>query len=182
MITVALLLIAHSSDSTLKGSVVMNGKPVRDATVWLQNAGASKPIMATIRQKDKTFTPHITIVPMGSTIDFPNDDGLSHNVFAEYNAKKFDLGMYSKGQTRKVTFDKPGVVSILCNLHSNMSAYVMVVNSGFYTKTDRSGNFELQNVPSGSYEIKAWHESGSQATQKVSFTAGAPGINLSLSR
>jgi hypothetical protein len=113
------------------------------------------------------------VVPAGSTVGFPNRDDIFHNVFAEYNAKKFDLGMYPKGQTRSVVFDKSGIVSVLCNVHSSMSAYVVVVDSGHYGKTDGHGSLTLTGVPTGNYEVQAWHESGAKASEKL-IVSGAP--------
>ena len=120
------------------------------------------------------------MVPVGSTVDFPNRDDIFHNVFAEYNAKKFDLGMYPKGQSRKVTFDKPGMVSVLCNVHSTMSAFIMVVDTPYYAKTNSKGQFRIGGVPSASYVLKVWHESGSQTAQNLAIDKSIDDIAIKL--
>lgn len=176
-----LILLAPAVD-TVTGTVSINGRPAKESVVWLQNAGTAKPISASVVQKGKEFLPHIMVVPVGSTVDFPNRDDLFHNVFAEYKAKKFDLGMYPKGKSKMVTFDKPGPVSLLCNMHSSMSAYIMVVNSAYYAKSDRSGKFSLSGVPDGSYEICAWHESGAKGSKKITISGGNSTVVLDLKR
>ena len=173
MIT-SLLLAALATD--VSGIVTLNGKPVRDAVVWLESASGSKPGNAEIVQKDKQFLPHILVVTSGSRVTFPNRDDLFHNVFAEYRAKKFDLGMYPKGQTRDVVFDKTGVVSILCNVHSNMSAYVVVVDTPHFAKTDAKGAFTIKSLGGTSAKFEAWHETG--ATAKGTWSSGVLKIEL----
>ncbi len=167
---------------SVSGVVTDRGRPVSDAVVWLVGDGSAAPIKATIDQKNKKFTPHVLVVPAGSTIDFPNKDDFFHNVFADYNAKKFDLGMYPKGQTKTVTFDKPGLVSILCNMHSEMSAFVMVVKSRHYTMTDKNGRYTLSNVKPGSYSLEAWHESGKVAKIATDIKGGDTTVSVALAR
>ncbi len=182
MITALLVSAAMSQSATVSGTVMDGGKPVSEAVVWLSGAAKGKPMKASIVQKGKQFLPHILVVTTGSTVDFPNRDDLFHNVFAEFNAKKFDLGMYPKGQSRKVVFDKPGVVSILCNVHSNMSAYVMVVDSPYFAKTDKSGKFSISGVASGRYVGEAWHESGKKGRADVTVSGGAASVSFKISR
>ncbi|MBS1728214.1 MAG: methylamine utilization protein [Armatimonadetes bacterium] len=176
MMTSLLPLIVLGQASTVSGTLTLRGKPVGDAVVWLSGSVASKPMTAKIEQKGKAFIPHVLVVTSDSTVSFPNRDDIFHNVFAEYRAKKFDLGMYPKGQTREVTFDKTGVVSVLCNIHSNMSAYVIVVGTPFFAKTDRNGHFSIADVPKGTYKVEGWHESG--ATYQGSLNVAGP-ANLS---
>lgn len=179
MITgLSVLMLAAS----VSGTVQFGGKPVKDAVLWLEGAQQSRPGRYTIDQKNKTFIPRILVVGKGSTVSFPNRDDIFHNVFAEFDAKKFDLGMYPRGQTREVKFDKPGVVSILCNIHSQMSAYVVVVDTPYFAKTDQKGNFDLGAVTPGEYDCQVWHESGKRITQRVIVGSGNVKLNLALSR
>ncbi|MEE9550381.1 MAG: carboxypeptidase regulatory-like domain-containing protein, partial [Candidatus Binatia bacterium] len=90
-------------------------------------------------------------------VTFPNNDDAWHNVFSNSEAKKFDLGLYSPGKTRNVTFDKPGVVRILCNVHPHMEAYVVVKEHPFFTLSDSRGNYRLGAVPVGRYRLEFWH-------------------------
>ena len=176
MIASIILAFATPKLATVSGVITLNGKPVRDAVIWLSGSVKSKPLTAEVVQKGKTFLPHILVVTSGSSVSFPNRDDIFHNVFAEYRAKKFDLGMYPKGQTKTVTFDKTGVVSVLCNVHSNMSAYVVVVDTPFFAKSDVAGKFQISYVPDGNMSFDAWHESG--ASSKGTWSGGPIQINL----
>jgi plastocyanin len=174
-----------SRADSVQGQVTLpNKRPAENAVVTLEGAQKSPPpIKAVIDQRYKTFIPHVTVVPCGSTILFPNNDTVFHNVFAYYDAKKFDLGMYPRGATKSVVFDKPGVVALLCNVHSDMSAYILVVDTPYYGVTDRQGRFLLKDVPPGRYELRVWHESGTHWTQTLQVGGGnsAP-LPLTLAR
>ena len=95
------------------------------------------------------FLPHVSVVTAGTLVHFPNDDTVFHNVFAYFQAKKFDLGMYPRGATKSVTFDKPGLVVLLCNVHSDMSAYIMVVDTPYYAVTDKRGQYRHRGRATG---------------------------------
>lgn len=165
MITLASLVVLAPLAADISGTVLVNGKPAVNAVVYVEGYGRPRPMTSEIVQKGKQFVPSVLVVPVGSTVSFPNMDAIYHNVFAEYQAKKFDLGMYPKGQTRTVTFDKPGLVSVLCNVHSNMSAFIMVVNSTAYAVTDRQGKFVIRNVDGAGQTIRAWHPSGAKLSE-----------------
>jgi plastocyanin len=156
MITL-LAFIALGRGTTITGVVLDHGKGVAGVAVWLEDSNAPKPVTATVSQKRKRFTPHVLVVPVGSKVEFLNEDDIFHNVYAEFNAKRFDLGIYPKGQSRSVSFDKTGVVSVLCNIHTDMSAYVVVVPSNVYAITDRDGHFTLKGAESDHGVLKAWH-------------------------
>lgn len=159
------------------------GGAAREAVVWLEGSPAAAPLAhAVVDQRDKTFVPHVSVVTLGTTVEFPNSDTVLHNVFAYYNAKKFDLGVYPRGATKRITFDKTGYVALLCNVHSEMSAYIVVVNTPFYAVTDREGRFVIRNVPPGAYTLHVWHESGTGLTQPLAVAAGGPRLTLSLTR
>lgn len=173
------VLIASGKVSTaadLTGTVTLpDGRPAGGAVVYLKGSGASPaPLKAVVDQRDKTFIPHVSVVPVGSTINFPNNDTVFHNVFAYFQAKKFDLGMYPRGKTKTVKFDKPGLVAVLCNVHSDMSAYIMVVDTNWYAVADRDGRFKVAGVADGEYTLHAWHESGVTAEPRVSCRGGEP--------
>jgi hypothetical protein len=109
-------------------------------------------------QRRRTFIPHVMAVQIGTRVEFPNNDFVYHNVFSTREGKPFDLGLYPVGRTREVVFRQPGLIRIFCNIHSNMSAFIWVVENGYFTVTDRTGRFRIPDVPAGSRAIRVWHE------------------------
>ena len=109
-------------------------------------------------QHDKTFQPHVLAVPVGTVVDFPNHDPFFHNVFSLFDGKRFDLGLYEAGATNSVRFDRLGVSYLFCNIHPEMSAVVVAVDTPYYGHSDRMGNVAIQNVPDGRYELHVWYE------------------------
>ena len=165
------------------GQVTLPSGTARGAVVYLEGGALSSPLAhAVVDQRNKMFLPHISVVTRGTTVRFPNDDTLFHNVFAYFQAKKFDLGMYPRGATKSVTFDKTGLVVLLCNVHSDMSAYIMVVDTPYYAVADSAGRFHLPNVPPGTYTLHAWHESGAQLTRTVTVETQTAPLELALAR
>ena len=114
--------------------------------------------VAQIQQLDRRFTPDFVVVPVGSTVSFPNMDPIFHNIYSLSKPKSFDLGNYDKGQTRKVTFSKPGVIEIYCHLHPNMHATVVVTPNRWFARPDRDGQYRIPDVPPGQYTLVAWHK------------------------
>jgi plastocyanin len=112
----------------------------------------------TLLQKNKMFTPHLLVVPVGSTVMFPNADPFFHNVFSLFDGKRFDLGLYEAGTSKAVVFSREGVSYIFCNIHSQMSAVVVAMATPYYAVADVDGVFRLHNVPSGKYEMHVWIE------------------------
>jgi plastocyanin len=112
-----------------------------------------------IQQLDRRFSPDLVVIPVGSTVSFPNMDPIFHNIFSLSKTKSFDLGGYDKGETRSVLFPKPGIVDIYCHLHPNMSATVVVTPNQWYARSDRAGQYRIPDVPPGKYTIVAWHKS-----------------------
>jgi len=160
-----------------------DGKPAKEAVVYLQGAGVSAPMQsAMVDQRNKTFIPHVSVITQGTRVRFPNDDTVFHNVFAYYQAKKSDLGMYPRGASKTVTFDKPGLVALLCNVHSSMSAFIMVVDTPYYAITDAEGRFHIADVAAGSYTLHGWHESGGQAMETVAVDGDVQGEVVKLRR
>jgi len=109
-------------------------------------------------QKNKSFDPHVLVVPVGAVVEFPNRDPFFHNVFSLFEGKRFDLGLYEAGSTRDVVFDKPGISYIFCNIHSEMSAVVIAVSSPYYAISDRNGRVTIPHVPPGRYTLRIWYE------------------------
>jgi len=109
-------------------------------------------------QKNKRFMPHILVVPMGSVVDFPNLDPFFHNVFSLFDGKRFDLGLYEAGTARAVNFNAAGICYIFCNIHPEMSAVLVVVNTPYYGVSNSSGAVSIPSLPPGPYELNVWHE------------------------
>jgi plastocyanin len=113
---------------------------------------------ATMRQANRRFDPDIAMIAMGGSVTFPNLDPIFHNVFSLSKPKSFDLGNYPKGDTRKVTFQKPGIVYVNCRLHPNMAGVIVVTPNQWYAKAGRDGQFALHDLPPGVYTVVAWHK------------------------
>lgn len=132
-------------------------------------------------QKDKTFTPHVLAVPMGSMVDFPNSDPIFHNAFSSYSGQIFDVGLYPPGTKRSVRFGRAGIVRVFCNIHSSMSAVIVVVATPHFAVTKRDGAFEIGDVPPGEYDLTVFHERATEAAlQALSrrVTVGQDGASL----
>jgi plastocyanin len=175
-------ITAQAAD--IEGHVTINHRgAAREAVVYFEGEKKAVPLSkAVIDQRQKTFIPHILVVPVGTNIQFPNNDTVFHNVFAYFDAKKFDLGMYPHGTTKTIKFDKKGLVSLLCNVHSDMSAYIMVVDTPYYAITDKQGHFQIKDMPPGTYVLRAWHESGYTLTQTITIKAEENPLDLTLTR
>ena len=137
--------------------------------VWLDpvnQTSAPPPSSAVARmlQKDKTFTPHVLAIRVGTSVDFPNFDPIFHNAFSNYNGQPFDVGLYPPGKSRRVRFSWPGIVRVFCNIHANMSAVILVLNTPYFETTQKSGAFQLNDVPPGEYTLRFFHERATQAT------------------
>jgi hypothetical protein len=117
-------------------------------------------------QKNKVFDPHVLAVQVGSQVDFPNRDPFFHNVFSLFNGKRFDLGLYEAGSTRGVHFDRAGICYIFCNIHPQMSAVVVVVDTPYFAVSDVRGEIAIPNVPPGHYQLNSWEEHCSARTLK----------------
>jgi plastocyanin len=128
--------------------------------------------VAKMEQKNRRFFPEVLVIQAGSQVSFPNLDPVFHNIFSLSAAKTFDLGNYSKGDTRVVTFSEPGIVYVNCHLHSNMAATIVVAPNRWYSMADRDGKFTLRDVPSGKYTIVAWHKAAGYFRQQVQIAPG----------
>jgi plastocyanin len=145
--------------------------------VYLEGApgGVSKTVpAASIEQTDRRFSPDLIVIPAGSTVSFPNFDPIFHNVFSLSKAKSFDLGNYPKGQSRTVTFPKPGIVAVYCHLHPNMAASIVVTPGAWGVKADADGTFSLKDVPPGRYTVVAWHKVAGAFRKTITVQDGQP--------
>jgi len=133
----------------------------------------SVPQRVSIRQTNEEFVPHVVAVTAGSTVEFPNDDLIFHNVFSLSRVATFDLGRYPRNASKARTFTKPGVVKVFCHLHSHMSAIVRVFPHPYFAVPDRNGRFTIPDVPVGRVEITAWHERAGEVTRSASVEDGS---------
>ena len=133
---------------------------LRHVVVFLKDAPPQRtaPTTVEIRQRDENFVPRVVAVPVGSDVEFPNDDPIYHNVFSLSRVKTFNLGRYPRGESKSVRVTKPGVVKVFCDIHSHMTATIMVFNHPWFAMVREDGRFELSGVPPGEREITAWHE------------------------
>jgi plastocyanin len=138
-----------------------------NVVVWLTPLGSSAPAPAAseparippvITQRNKTFEPHILVVEVGTVVQFPNKDPFFHNIFSLFDGKRFDLGLYEAGTTRSVRFDRAGISYLFCNIHAEMSAVVVVVDTPYFAMSNRSGIVSIPDVPDGRYELHVWYE------------------------
>jgi plastocyanin len=148
----------------------------RRAVVYLETAPAAalesrEPARARMDQRNETFLPHVLAIDAGAIVDFPNNDTTYHNVFSLSKIKKFDLGRYARGKSKSVLFDRPGVVRIFCDIHSHMSAFVLVFSHPYYVKADADGRYRIDNIPPGTYTVSAWHEGEARDTRTVTIPA-----------
>lgn len=139
-----------------------DGKPLAGAVVIVESAARpAGPITFDyayqMAQQNIQFVPHVLIVPVGASVSFPNRDKVRHHVYSFSRAKKFDLKLYGKDETRSVVFDQPGVVALGCNIHDAMSGFIVVVNTPFAAQTDAAGHVALSGVPAGGATVRVWH-------------------------
>lgn len=133
-----------------------------DAVLYLEGAATpgttAKPVTVEIAITDKVYAPHVVVVPVGSTVRFPNHDPFNHNVFSVSEPNSFDLGLYGRGEAKSHTFEQPGLVRIYCNVHPRMVAYVWVMANRYYAQPANDGSFVIDNVAPGRYRLHVWHE------------------------
>jgi plastocyanin len=173
-----LLLVASVVAGTVSGKVELvsahdsstrKRADFSGAVVWLEPlsgaplvpAGA---VRAQMVQKNKTFTPHVLAITVGTVVDFPNFDPIFHNAFSNYNGQIFDIGLYPPGTTRSLAFRREGVVRVFCNIHPTMSAVIVVLKSPYFTTSSKNGDFEIGHVPVGSYRLHVFHERAAEQT------------------
>src|SRR5579859_3032562 len=162
---------ASAQQPTLKAHIDLtrNGHRLKDASkavVWLTPVGEvaeppqQKPSeIPQLVQKDKSFRPSLLVIPVGGKVEFPNHDPFFHNVFSLFEGKRFDLGLYEGGTTRFVQFDKPGISFIFCNIHAQMSAVIVALDTPYFAVSDEHGDLNIPAVPPGRYNVQVFHTS-----------------------
>jgi plastocyanin len=136
---------------------------------------------ATIQQSELQFEPDLAVVQRGTTVEFPNEDRVFHNVFSLSEPRKFDLGLYRKGTSKSVTFHRAGVVDVFCNIHPQMIAKIFVVDSAFFARPAADGSFRLTGLPPGKHQLVVWQPYGDSARATVTVRAGeTTAVSLSL--
>ncbi|HEY2842340.1 MAG TPA: hypothetical protein VGJ09_01775 [Bryobacteraceae bacterium] len=187
--TFSRLLLGAAAAATLCAGSVSGRVELRDSqdaavrkhmdfsgvVVWLEPVAGSTPLPAVARpasdgavarmiQKDKTFTPHVLPIRVGTSVDFPNFDPIFHNAFSNYNGKIFDVGLYPPGTSQRVPFTRPGIVRVFCNIHAAMSAVILVLNTPYFETTPKNGSYQLKDIPPGEYSLRFFHERATQQT------------------
>ena len=145
------------------------GSELANVIVFVDLA-ASTPAPSTrvaIRQVDEVFVPHVVAITTGSTVDFPNDDLIFHNVFSLSRPASFDFGRYPRGASKGRVFDKPGIVKVFCHFHSHMSALVRVFGHPYFARPDAAGHFVIDGIPAGKHRVVAWHERVGEVSHQV---------------
>ena len=191
----------------IKGAVKVKGlRTPANILVYLSRAPAASGEMSKAKivmdQRNLEFVPHVLPVLVGSTVDFPNNDKVDHNVFSMSRTKKFNLGSYTAGESKSVVFDKPGIVELRCDVHAEMAAYILVMKNPYFAVTDKQGHFEIpdsstlkqigltgvKDLAPGKYLIKSWHEKlktqkkavvvpeNGDVTIQLDLTRGTPGV------
>jgi len=195
---------AMRAQVTVVGRVEVTGVPasrrtlVPNTVVWLTPlSGSATGMPATpprdpakandpdfrLIQKNKSFEPHLLVVPVGSVVEFPNHDPFFHNVFSLFEGKRFDLGLYEAGSTRIVHFDRPGVSYIFCNIHPEMSAVIVTVNTPWYAISSPLGQLSIANVPHGRYLMHIWSEqrnadNAEPETKEITISEETPSLGV----
>ena len=152
-----------------------DGRSAPDTVVWLDAPNAppqSQSGRVVLDQRNLNFAPRVLVVRVGTAVDFPNNDRVFHNVFSFRDGKKFDLGTYPVGALRRVTFDRPGLSRIFCNIHPNMAAYVMSVDSPYFAQAAADGAFTIAGAPSGTQTYHAWRAGAETLTGTWSPASG----------
>ncbi len=154
-----------------------DSSPFANVVLYLESAPTLRghgrpPANAALRQHNEQFTPHILPIVVGTTVDFPNDDPIYHNVFSLSQARTFDLGRYPRGRSKLIRFDTPGIVQVFCHIHADMSGYILVLEHPFFVVPDSLGRYALEGVPAGDYRLVAWHERIRPIVVPVHVTAG----------
>jgi plastocyanin len=152
-VTAKVRLGSGNTDADPTG-VVVSLSPLNRAT----STPNKQPVHATLVQKNKAFSPHLLVIPPGSTVDFPNRDPFFHNVFSLFEGKRFDLGLYESGSSRSVKFDRPGVSYIFCNIHPQMNAIIISLDTPYYAIAGASGRARIPQVAPGDYLVQVWAE------------------------
>jgi plastocyanin len=189
LFTVLAAVSAAPARAQVSGRVQVSdagGRPapdLSDAVIYLDGRGprgaaSARPEMALDARQ---FRPRVLVVPVGTTVNFPNLDPFNHNVFSVSGPNAFDLGLYGRGESKNRRLNRPGVVRVFCNIHPRMSAFIHVRDNAWYTQPGADGSFEIAGVPPGTYTIHVWHERAPEVTREITVPAGgSSGLSLTL--
>lgn len=162
------------------------GQALADAVVWVESAAAraaTRPLSGVeVVQQNRSFVPEVSVVTVGTPVSFPNRDSVRHHVFSFSPAKRFELKLYVGTPATPVVFDRPGVSVLGCNIHDNMAAWVVIVETPWFAKTDAQGRARLPEVPAGRHQLRAWHSgmaAGVPALQQA-LTVGADALRVAV--
>jgi plastocyanin len=169
----------------------INYAELHDFIVYIDERATNKPALPgktvqvvtkkKVTQKGAMFSPHVLPIMVGTTVEWPNNDEIYHNVFSMSETKEFDLGLYEGGKSKSVLFDKPGRVDVFCSIHTTMNCIVLVLETPHFAATDEKGRYTIAQVPAGTYKLKAWHERLPSQTKEVTVTQeGAVKIDFTL--
>lgn len=186
-ILIAVPVFAAENTGTITGRVeVFRERSSADVIVYLSDvSGTFKPAAKhpMVDQVSLIFIPHVLPVVVGTTVDFANSDNVKHNIYSQSKTKIFNLGTYGKDVVKQVTFDKEGDVGLACNVHAEMSAFIVVLPNPYFAKTGNDGKFTITNIPPGQYTLKTWHEKKQPHEQKVTVEpSNTTEINIALRR
>ena len=202
-----IIFSGHAFAGKISGTIKVKGlRTPENVLVYLTKAPPVTADLTEVKfvmdQRNLEFIPHVLPVLVGSTVDFPNNDKVDHNVFSMSRTKKFNLGSYRAGESKSVLFDKPGIVELRCDVHAEMAAYILVLKNPYFAVTDKQGRFEIpdanalkqtlltgvKDLPPGKYSIKTWHEKlktqkkavivpeNGNATIQLDLIRGTPGV------
>ena len=190
-LSITLVLAGAGRANDIKGKVSVQGiKSAENIAVYVDVIPDKKfeapKDHVVIDQRKMAFIPHVAVVQQGTTVDFLNSDPVGHNVYwpsiSGNKALKGNLGTWPKGDKKPFVFKDLGVASLLCNVHPEMSGYVVVVPTPYFAVTDKDGNFEIKNVPAGKYTLKTWSEDGKPTTQAVDLSSATATVDLTVKK
>ena len=163
LVAATLLAAGAAIAGSIEGRVSRKGSisDLPDSVISVEDIEGAFPApqkAAVMDQKGLRFVPHVLVIQVGSTVEFPNNDPVSHNIFSISDAKRFNLGLYGRGTMRRIKFDRPGVVGLLCNVHLEMAASIVVVKNPYFVQTGADGTYQIDGVPAGRHSVRCWHE------------------------
>lgn len=190
-VSITLVLAEGSWANEIKGKVSVQGIKSAESIAVYVDAIADKKFDApkdhvVVDQRKMAFIPHVVAVQQGTTVEFLNSDPVGHNVYwpsISGNKKlSHNLGTWPKGEKKPFQFNDLGTASLLCNVHPEMSGYVVVVPTPYFAVTDKDGNFEIKNIPAGKYMLKTWSEDGKPTTQAVDLSGATATVDLTVKK
>ena len=185
---VSWLAVAPAARAQVSGRIAVKeagGRAAGDvgnAVVYLEGRGPrGAPVRVDMVLDGRSFSPRVVVVPVGSTVRFPNRDPFNHNVFSLSEPNDFDLGLYGRGESGEHRFRHPGLVRVYCNIHPQMGGFVMVRDNAYYAQPDADGSFTIPHVAPGVYTLHVWHERAAELTQRITVPdGGLAGLDLAL--